>query len=156
MNTIDPLALPLKPLMMPPPVHWWPLAPGWWGIIGIVLLIMIASVAWFIYRKGHMKRWAKKQLRMAYQDYLGHKQKSVFIQQMSYLLRQICLAKKPEAASLTGDEWLVVLEQMSPVPVVRTELGTWLIKAPYASEMACETAPIESLYQLCLKWVNQL
>jgi hypothetical protein len=39
----------LRDIHLPPPAGWWPLAPGWWILIGIALLLL-TWLAWRGYR----------------------------------------------------------------------------------------------------------
>ena len=45
--------LPLRDIHLPDPIGWWPLAPGWWGVLGLVLLI-ISGIFWWR-RKKHRR-----------------------------------------------------------------------------------------------------
>lgn len=45
--------LELRDIHLPAPVSWWPLAPGWWLLVGVVLLATLGLVLW---RRGASTR----------------------------------------------------------------------------------------------------
>jgi len=63
MNPQDPLAN-LNPLRQPELISWWPLAPGWWLLLAIVLLGLSALVYFLIrrHRDNAYRRRALQQL----------------------------------------------------------------------------------------------
>ena len=49
-TTTDPTSLEkLFDIVVPPPVPWWPPAPGWF-VVGGVLLVLVFWVAWRVWR----------------------------------------------------------------------------------------------------------
>lgn len=48
----DPLSQ-LRDIHTPDPISWWPLAPGWWILAGLIILGLIVLVRWLIKRKNH-------------------------------------------------------------------------------------------------------
>ena len=44
----------LAPLREPPPIGWWPLAPGWWVLIVVAAIAMTALAVWLT--KRHRQR----------------------------------------------------------------------------------------------------
>ena len=68
-------ALPLKDLHLPAETGWWPLAPGWWGVIG-VLAAAAAYLAWRWYRAWRHnapRRHALRELARIEAAYLEHR-----------------------------------------------------------------------------------
>ena len=35
---MDPEQIPLRDLHLPDAISWWPLAPGWWIVLGLALI----------------------------------------------------------------------------------------------------------------------
>jgi hypothetical protein len=67
MNT-DPASLDnLRDLAVLPPVSWWPLAPGWWALLGVGLAVasVIAWHAWRRWRHNAYRRAALMELESA-------------------------------------------------------------------------------------------
>ena len=44
----------LAPLREPPAVGWWPMAPGWWLLITLIVVALTALVLWL--RQRHRQR----------------------------------------------------------------------------------------------------
>jgi hypothetical protein len=95
----DPASLDnLSDIAVPPPVSWWPLAPGWWVVIGIAVLVT-AVAAW----KAWL-RWQANAYRRAAFDELG---KAKTVSAISEILKRTALAAFPrtDVASLSGPAW---------------------------------------------------
>lgn len=60
---IDPLSQ-LRDIHLPPPISWWPLAPGWWILIfaGIFAFIYLTRILMQRYRSNLYRRQALKKL----------------------------------------------------------------------------------------------
>ncbi len=128
-------ALPLRDLQLPETVGWWPLAPGWWVlvallIVGFVYLAWRWSRAW---RFNAPRRYALRELARLEAAYLEHRNPVTLGKQLSELLRRGMLAYAPRAdvAGLTGDAWLAWLDQGMPLPYFHTEGGKSLLTLPY-------------------------
>ena len=58
MAKADPLAQ-LKDIHLPDPVGFWPLAPGWYGLI-IFIILLLSGLLYFLYKKHRYARAKKK------------------------------------------------------------------------------------------------
>jgi hypothetical protein len=132
---MDESALPLRDLHLPDAVGWWPLAPGWW----VVLAIVVAALgygAWRQYKRWRFnapRRYALRELARFEAEYLEHRNPVTLSKQLSQLLRRGMLAYAPrdEVAGLTGEEWLAWLDEGMPLPYFHTEGGKSLLNLPY-------------------------
>ncbi len=127
--------LPLRDLHLPDAISWWPLAPGWWGVIAILALIL-AVVVWRVHRRWQFnapRRYAMRELARYESEYLEHRNPVALGKQLSELLRRGMLAYAPrdEVAGLTGVEWLTWLDRGMPLPYFHTEGGKSLLNLPY-------------------------
>lgn len=132
---MDEKALPLRDLQLPDAIGWWPLAPGWWVVIAIVVAAL-GYVAWRLFKRWQFdapRRYALRELARFEAEYLEHRNPVTLGKQLSELLRRGMLAYAPreEVAGLTGDEWLAWLDQGMPLPYFHTEGGRSLLKLPY-------------------------
>src|SRR5690606_20856396 len=59
-ESMNPETLPLRDLHLPDPVGWWPLAPGWWILLALVLVALL--LAW---RVLHLRRRRNAARRLA-------------------------------------------------------------------------------------------
>lgn len=149
----------LKDIHMPPAVSFWPLAPGWYVVLA---LIIAASVALLFYL---YKCWKKQQrtksilhqvieLQTNYQH--GNKQQA--LAQLSVLLRRAALAKYPRntIAGLYGDAWLEFLNTHCPnnlksqKPFSQPE-GKILLNAPYQQKIDIDA---DKTFELVKHWIK--
>lgn len=132
---MNPEQIPLRDLHLPEVIGWWPLAPGWWAVIGIVLIgIGFLIRAWLRTRaRGAARRYALGQLDALEQQYEQHKDPIAFGAKLSELLRRVMLAYAPrtDIAGLTGEEWLQWLDQGLAQPVFSNGPGRQILDLPY-------------------------
>lgn len=132
---MDETALPLRDLHLPDAVGWWPLAPGWW----FVLFLVMTALGYLIWRavrqwqRNAPRRYALRELHRYEGEYLQHQNPVRLGKQLSELLRRGMLAYAPRGnvAGLTGDAWLQWLDSGMPLPYFHTEGGKSLIELPY-------------------------
>jgi len=110
MKSPDPASLQnLNDIVLPAAISWWPLATGWYVLIGFLLI----ALAWFSYRS--LRRWINNGYRRAalYELQLledrVHKpgQRDASLRQIPVLLKRTALSVYPrsQVASLTGKDW---------------------------------------------------
>jgi len=132
---MDPTEIPLRDLHLPEAIGWWPLAPGWWLLIAIVLVGLgyLLLRAWRVRQFHAPRRHAIAELAGLEARYLSHHDPVLLGQQLSELLRRGMLAYAPrhEVAGLTGESWLAWLDRGLPVPYFHTEGGRSLLELPY-------------------------
>lgn len=132
---MDPQALPLRGLHLPEPVGWWPLAPGWWVLIAILVVASGFLIRTWVRRRAHSaaRRNALRQLEESRSAYAYHGNPVVLGTEVSELLRRTMLAYAPrsEVAGLTGDAWLAWLDRDLDEPQFREGPGRSLLELPY-------------------------
>ncbi|MBF0447853.1 MAG: DUF4381 domain-containing protein [Magnetococcales bacterium] len=160
MNPTPSPPLPLRDIHLPPEISWWPPAPGYWYLAGLLLLLVIVLLIgrhW--YKKGALKRESLARLEQIKQTYQQRKAAQKLSQDLSELLRRIALSSHPRAqvAGLTGEAWLAFLDSQwgnqpsSPTPF-QSGPGRSLITAPYQKTIEPET--VEKLLKLCKNWIE--
>ena len=113
MNT-DPASLDnLREIILPPPVPWWPLAAGWWVLLGLLTLLgtVAAFRAWRTWRAAAYRRAALRELATA-----------ANASAIAEILKRTALVAYPrtEVASLAGSAWLAWLAETGGRPVSAT------------------------------------
>lgn len=131
--TDDPLAN-LRDIHLPEPIAWWPPAPGWWVLLG--LIAATALIIWLTRRRraDRPRRAALEALAAAKRAYEESDDAHTAIADVSTLLRRFALHHFPgrDVASLTGDEWLQFLDRSAiGSNQFRDNVGVLLTQAPY-------------------------
>ncbi len=154
---MEPQSLPLRDIHLPDPVSWWPVAPGWGVLLGLLCLLIFALfllLRWFIKRHKMPKRVALRKLNKLQRDYQQHHNSQKLIQAISILLRRFFITEYPRAqvASLTGEAWLQFLDQHLGEPQFTQGEGRCLIEAPYKPHVKIEA---DTLLKLCHSIINR-
>ncbi|WP_425400780.1 DUF4381 domain-containing protein [Aeoliella sp.] len=142
----DPASLDrLHDIVEPPPVSWWPLAPGWYGLLAIAAVL----VAWWGIRRW--RQWRANAYRRAA---LGELKSAKTPAEISELLRRTALAVAPrsEVASLTGErwpEWLAGTVRESMPPKVKEQMAAAIY------DPASEGADITTLRDYAETWIQR-
>ena len=114
MNDADPLAQ-LRDIHLPPPIGWWPLAPGWWILAAIALGVLTICGIWLArrYRQRRYRHFALQQVRVLYRQWQADRSDAAFAEAINRLLKQCALAAFPrsDVAALSGAEWLEFLDR---------------------------------------------
>jgi hypothetical protein len=108
---------------------WWPLAPGWW----IVLALALVLVAFAVHRL--QPRWRRYRLR---RRLLAQLEAAADAAEISQLLRAAALARFPQqpVAGLHGSDWIAFLEARDRAPGRFSALGGEMTEMPYRAPRA--------------------
>lgn len=134
----------LHDIVEPPPVSWWPPAPGWYVVIAVaaVLLIWLAVHRWRQWRANAYRRAALRELANA-DSAAG----------ISELLRRTALVVAPRTtiAALTGEKWAAWLAD-STSAVMPPNVRTLLAGATY--QPVVSDADVASLKDYARTWIE--
>lgn len=113
MNPQDPLTQ-LQPLREPDLVSWWPLAPGWWILCGLLLLLLL-SLAWWLlhrYRANAYRRQALRQLDQLQEAFRHDGDSKDTAAAINALLKAVALRAYPrrDIAASSGGDWQAFLD----------------------------------------------
>lgn len=114
----------LHDIVLPPPVSWWPLAPGWY----VIFVLLGLAVAWGAWR--YWKQWRADQYRREALRQLTQLQNAPSIAE---LLRRTALAVMPrsEIAAKTGAAWPDWLDEQNS-ETMPAEVRQMLISGIYS------------------------
>lgn len=165
MESEDPLSQ-LADIHLPDPVSFWPLAPGWWLIIALIL-IGFCWLGFLSIRKLILSRriqTAQRELEkaiQAYRDQIKNNDSDLNQAGLDYLyavntvLNRVALYTNPkhsrEIAKLTGKPWLAYLDQTYKGTEFQDGPGKVLAEGQYRPVFRGE---IESLYALAQSWID--
>lgn len=161
--TPTPAALPdLHDIVLPEPVSLLPQTPGWWVLLGLVLLVL----AWATHRAAR-RRHANRYRRLALARLEGIEQSladpAVAPEDLSALprlVKQTALACRPrsEVAALSGEPWLRFLDRSYGGTGFTEGPGRLLLSLAYSRPEATDAARSEqlgSLVRLIRRWIRR-
>lgn len=111
---------------------WWPLAPGWWGLLAV--LVVAIAVAYALRVRKHRRQRAI----LALFDHALVRAESPAAQvaAMSELLRRAARRHDPQADRLQGDDWLHFLDAGMKQPVFAAGAGAVLRDGAYRRDVS--------------------
>lgn len=160
-DALNPGTLELRDIHLPEPISWWPLAPGWWiSLAVIILLIAAVYIARKIYLGKQLRRDIAAELEHIRQQYQQVGNKPQLARALSILLRRANISYYPGSniAGLTGEQWLQHLDKTNDRPsadlVFQSETGKVLLSAPYLPDNAELDFDAGKLISLCESWLT--
>jgi hypothetical protein len=155
----DPLAA-LRDIQLPPDPGWWPPAPGYLligGLLAGLTLLVIAAVAW----RRHRRRRAptlgmrvREELARVRRHFAVHANAQQLLNELSGLLRRAAIARHGSSvASLSGRAWAAHLAKSSPAGC-DPELWEYVAVRRYAPGSG--VADPEALLLQCRRWLEHV
>ena len=106
-----------------PPAHWWPLAPGWWLLVALLLLAAL-GVAWWLRRaaRAHPVRVAMHEIDVLEAAYASDQDVGRLVDGASRLMRRVALRVAPDVAAQAGAGWRAFVHMHAPDASIRQVL----------------------------------
>jgi hypothetical protein len=153
--------IPLKAMEMPEAISGWPLAPGWWVVL-VLLLSLIACVIVYIRKKLiDPRRFALAELKKIEQAYQENQNKAELLIACNSLLKRMALRFYPRShvASLSGEEWIRLLKKMAEID--DQHIFELLVTGPYQRHSVKEEGSVPSddcavLITACKHWIKKV
>ncbi len=145
----------LKDIHLPDAIGWWPLAPGWYVLL--LMILIIAAVLAYILRKRHRDALAKNQALELLKSYTIQYEKDRNAQlasaRISELLRRVALVYYPRSAvaSLHSEAWIEFLNKTSK-GVDFNSVKSMLLDSPFKTKETVDLQPLITRAQL---WIKQ-
>lgn len=154
MDKMDSLAQ-LKDIHLSDPIGWWPLAPGWYGLM-LVFIVAGIFLAFEIQRRrrhARPKNQALELLKNYRQQYEKEKNTQKTSAYVSELLRRVSLVYFPrnQVASLHGEEWIVFLNETSKQLDFRP-VQSMLLESPFKTAESIDLTPLLDNVE---EWIKQ-
>ena len=131
--TTDALAA-LRDIHLPEAVSLWPLAPGWWAML--LLFLVLAASLYLVsgWRRRSIKRAALREIEAVQHDFGSTGDLSELAVSLSCVLRRVSLARfaRAEVAGLYGDDWLGFLAESGTGTGFPADVGVSIALAVYA------------------------
>ena len=130
------LAALLRDVHPPAEPPWWPLAPGWWIVLVIVLVLLAIAIRRALPR---WQRWRIRRRLLADLEAIVRRHRAGALEtataaDVSQLLRRAALERYPQlaAAGLVGDDWIAFLAARDRERGRFESLRDALTAAPYS------------------------
>lgn len=143
-------------------ISWWPLATGWWVIVGVCMtLLVIVAIRYLWARRdplGSRCRDARRRLKALRRQVRKHPVKDV-ASTLSELLRRIAILRsgRQDCAGLSGERWLEWLTENDPNGFDWLRRGQLLLVVPYAPDGAeIKRKELAKLVDAALGWVDAI
>jgi len=155
MNDVETALEQLRDLHPPPVPGLWPLAPGWWILI-LVVLAGVTWAAWLLWRRHRRSLWRRgvlSSLDELEQSPRAQADPMWLVAEVSVLLRRVALIAhgRDEVATLSGESWLVFLDRTGGDAQFTQGAGRVLATGPYARH---EKFDCEGLMSVCRRWLE--
>ncbi|WP_394690580.1 DUF4381 domain-containing protein [Hoeflea sp.] len=152
----------LKDIHLPEPISWWPLAPGWWALIGGVIVLIIATCTVIAARRRTVRYAALRQLQKLQAAQHDKPLSPELATEISVLLRRIALRMAPEQliGPAHGEAWeTYLINQPGGLP---SQIAHYLAFAPYIpgaalAEGAAATNGLDTtaVFDAAAKWIRR-
>lgn len=152
---MNPEDLPLRDIHLPAPIGWWPPAPGWWLLLGLLLTVVFLLVRmWLKHRAGQQSDWfglAKAELERLQASY--HTEPLALLRELSVLLRKVAISRygRDQVAGLTGTAWLDFLDRKAGKNLFKGKFDRLLTEIPYRANAEAETRALVAAIHEWLK-----
>ena len=151
--------LQLQDIHTPEPVSIWPLAPGWWLLLVLVVLtaILIKYIQhrWLFtwQTKRQLKQHAQQAIMRSYQDWQEHRDISRYCAALNTQLKRYCRCVAPEALPLTGENWVDWMQTHSAARFTN-EQRLAFTAGPYLPPKKLDSINADSLRDASLHWLD--
>jgi hypothetical protein len=148
--------------VVPPPMPWWPPAPGWF-VVGGVLLVLVFWGAWrawrrwraAAYRRTALAEWRQLKARAADPR---PREREIALRQLPELVKRVALAAFPReaVASLSGEAWLRFLDRTGHTDSFTHGRGRLLPELAYDPRLAArlDASTVEDLFRIVQRWIR--
>lgn len=142
----------LRDIRLPEPIGWWPLAPGWWALIAVALLIVLATAVWSILRRRTRRYAALHELAALRTQLLAGD--GTVAADLAALVRRVALsARGSHLARLSDSDWAAALtEGRAGLP---PEVAAMLAELPYRRPDSFDTEGLMRLLAPTERWIRR-
>lgn len=146
----------LKGLHLPEAIGFWPLAPGWYLILGFLLLFLCGLTYFLIQRQRHRRalKHALLELEHFSREFQLRGDVQRTVSNISGLLKRVAIAyfSRSDVASLHGQAWLLFLDTTSGSNLNFATKGQLLITAPFDNKASGDVRP---LFEMAARWIKE-
>lgn len=146
--------LPLKDIHLPETISFWPPAIGWWLILILFVLLLIAG--WILFKKI-TRVTITKQATIVLQSIKNNPETTDLdkLQSLCIWLRRVAISSSPrhDVASLSGTSWLNYLDSSLDNTPFSKGIGKHIISSQYQQSLP-DDVDLTHLFELCEHWLK--
>ena len=150
----------LHDIIMPAPVPWWPLAPGWYWVLGLLVVMLLAALITGLIRWQHSRYRREALAELARQEVALQNAdlRSPALLSLAELLKRTAVAAFPreDVATLTGLKWFEFLDYTARGSRFHDALGAMLENAIYDPRTVDTLDPqrLHSVVEAIRHWIK--
>jgi len=143
----------LNDIVLPAPVGWWPLAPGWY-VVGVLLLLALAWLAARFWRRWNRDRYRREALQSLAQLRAGG---DATARGVPELLKRAALSAWPRetVATLSGESWHLFLDRTAGMSCFCGRTGRTLDTLAYGEAGRLSADEVGDLYREAERWLRR-
>lgn len=152
----------LADIRVPGEISWWPLAPGWWVLLAILLGLAVYG-AWRMQQRMVLQRRlggaiseltkARQTLTAAGEDQMA--QRLIYVNSVNAVLRRVAMLHMghDQAAGLSGQPWVSFLRKHDKAGLLTPELADVLAQGRFAPRCDVDANALE---RMAREWIKNL
>ena len=150
----------LHDIIVPAPAPWWPPAPGWYWVLGLMVVVLLAALITGLIRWQHNRYRREALAELARQEVAlqNAKLRSPALLSLAELLKRTAVTAFPreDVATLTGPKWFEFLDDTARGSRFRDALGTLLENAIYDPRTVDTLDPqkLHSVVEAIRHWIK--
>ncbi len=132
----------LHDIHLPDPVAWWPVAPGWWALVSLVIIITVCIILVRYQRRRSLKQAALRELATLDKTHCDAGNVQALATEVGVLIRRVALSLPggKQYANVHGQRWS---DYLAAVPAGMPEpIAHLLAVAPYAEPDTIQSSDI--------------
>ena len=150
----------LHDIIVPAPAPWWPPAPGWYWVLGLMVVVLLAALIAGLIRWQHnrYRREALAELARHEMALQNTELRSPALLSLAELLKRTAVTAFPreDVATLTGPKWFAFLDDTARGSRFRDALGATLENAIYDPRTVDTLDPqrLHSVVEAIRHWIK--
>ena len=150
----------LHDIIVPAPAPWWPPAPGWYWVLGLMVVMLLATLITGLIRWQHnrYRREALAELARHEMALQNEELRSPALLSLAELLKRTAVTafQREDVATLTGPKWFEFLDDTARGSRFRDALGAMLENAIYDPRTVDTLDPqkLHSVVEAIRHWIK--
>ena len=153
------LAGKIQEVVLPESVGWWPLAPAWYVLVGVGVLVLLTG-AWRALRLYSRNRYRREILAELERLRRECAKDPSSLTRLPVLLKAAALHVFPRSrvAALSGDGWISFIEERSESSRFTPDIGRQILSVSYKpyADWHLSNADIDQLFDWAALWIASL